>query len=291
MLQGIISKGYSGFYYVNAEGKLWECSLRGRFRVRSQDFLPGDRVNITPLTGDKGVIEEVLPRRNILVRPSIANVDQAVIVFAVKSPEPDFNLLDRILVQVESAKVTPLICFNKSDMLEEEELNELIRPYRQIGYQVHNVSAKFGLGINELRKALCKKISVMAGPSGVGKSSLVNAIQPGLQLQAGEVSQKLRRGRHTTRHVELMPLNGGGFVADTPGFSALNIPVMAREELALFFPEMLELANECKFNSCLHWQEPKCAIKEAVDMGNIDMRRYQNYLFFLQEVIANERRY
>ncbi|HWJ03917.1 MAG TPA: ribosome small subunit-dependent GTPase A [Verrucomicrobiae bacterium] len=290
MLEGIITKGYSGFYYVQAGTQLWECSLRGRFRLNAQEFLPGDRVKISPVKGTKGVIEEVLPRQNSLVRPTVANVDQAVIVFAASNPEPDLNLLDRILIQVEGAGITPLICFNKADLLGEEELRQLMQVYAT-HYTVLATGAKSGLGIEALKQVLNNKVSVFAGPSGVGKSSLLNALQPGLELKMGEVSRKLGRGKHTTRHVELLPLACGGLVADTPGFSSLHLPPMKREELAGYFPEIIELAHLCRFSSCLHNQEPQCAVKEGVERGNINPERYKHYLLFLNEVIEHERRY
>ncbi len=291
MPEGIIVKGYSGFYYVQAGEQLWECSLRGRFRLHTQDFLPGDRVIISPLKGTKGVIEEVMPRANSLARPPVANVEQVIVVFAAVSPQPDLNLLDRILIQAEAAGVNPVVCLNKADLALSPEIPALVETYQRVGYGVMMVSAKSGRGVGELRQALKGKTSVFAGPSGVGKSSLLNAVHPGLQLRTGEVSAKLRRGRHTTRHVELIPLEGSGLVADTPGFSALDLPPMQRQELTRFFPEILELAPQCKFSTCLHRLEPQCAVKAAVERGMIDNRRYENYLTFLTEVIEQERRF
>ncbi len=291
MLEGIITKGYSGFYYVQVQAELWECSLRGRFRVNTQDFLPGDRVRISPLKGNKGVIEQVLTRKNFLTRPAVANVDQAIIVLAARSPEPDLNLLDRIIIQVESAKIYPLILFNKADLLPPGAEPELLGIYSKIGYRILAVSAKTGRGIDELKELLREKISVVAGPSGTGKSTLLNRVQSGLELKTGEVSQKLRRGRHTTRHVELLPLDCGGLVADAPGFSSLNLPQIKREQLAAYFPEIDELAHACRFSSCLHWQEPECAVKAGLQQGTISPKRYENYITFLAEVIEHERRY
>lgn len=291
MPEGIIIKGYSGFYYVQSGLHIWECSLRGRFRLNAQDFLPGDRVKVVPLKGSKGVIEEALPRTNSLLRPAVANVDQAIIVLALCSPEPDLNLLDRILIQVEAAKVTPLICFNKADLISGEVSGGLPELYRKIGYRVIETSGASGQGVVELGNVLKGKISVFAGPSGVGKSTLLNGVKPGLGLKTGKVSDKLGRGRHTTRHVELIPLASGGLVADTPGFSSLNLPAMKREELAYFFPEMDEPAQGCRFTSCLHWQEPECGVKDGLNRGMINPDRYKNYLVFLAEVIEQERRY
>lgn len=289
MVEGVVLKGYSGHYYVQEGDNLWECSLRGRFRITKQTFLPGDKVKITCLKDGKGVIEEVLPRQNQLMRPPIANVEQALLVFAIHQPEPNWSLLDRMLILVEASGMTPLICFNKGDLRFPED-EEILQYYATI-YPLVITSAKKGVGIDKLETLLKDKITVLAGPSGVGKSSLLNGLQPGLALKTGEVSEKIHRGRHTTRHVELMPLQIGGLVADTPGFSSLDLPLMQREELAGFFPEFNQYEGKCKFTGCLHTQEPKCAVIDAVEAGAIFPRRYENYLAFLIEVKAKERRY
>ncbi len=291
MIQGIILKGYSGFYYVFAQDRVWECSLRGRFRIKAQDFFPGDRVKILPATEGKASIEEVEERRNVLTRPSIANVDQALLLFAQTSPKPDYNFLDRLLIQVSEANIKPVLVVTKID-LEDTSTKEadFFDYYEKIGYEVHRVSNKKGQGLNEVRTCLKGKISVLAGQSGVGKSSLVNALSPGLELKTSEVSRKISRGRHTTRHVELM-LCAGGLVADTPGFSALLLPELKREDLDSYFPEFIPFLGHCRFNSCLHHKEPDCAIKEAVKIGDVLPFRYEHYLIFLQEVITSERSY
>ncbi|EGW38643.1 ribosome small subunit-dependent GTPase A [Desulfosporosinus sp. OT] len=295
MIVGVLLKGYSGFYYVFAEDRVWECSLRGRFRVKDQDFLPGDRVRILPEEGDKATIEAVEPRRNALSRPVIANVDQALLVFAMTSPKPDLNLLDRLLIQVTEAGIEPIIVFTKLDKYEAALTTGAEEPsitdvYRQIGYTVFEVSNETGQGIEEVRAQLVDKVSVLAGPSGAGKSSLFNALSPGKKLKTGEISLKSKRGRHTTRHVELM-VCAGGLVADTPGFSSLFLPPMKRAELAGCFPEFIDRRSSCRFNSCLHDKEPNCAIKAALENGEISAGRYEHYLIFLQEVIEAERRY
>lgn len=295
MISGILLKGYSGFYYVYAEDRVWECSLRGRFRIRDQEFLPGDRVQILPGTGIKATIEKVEERRNSLVRPTIANVDQAFLVFACISPRPDLNLLDRLLIQVSEVGVKPVIILNKVDQAEDENNEDMFAVsrldfYQKLGYDLLKVSTRTGQGLAEVREYLKNKITVLAGPSGVGKSSLLNALDPKLELKTGEVSRKLKRGRHTTRHVELM-VCGEGLLADTPGFSSLYLPKMKREELAGFFPEFAEVEGECRFTSCLHHKEPDCAIKSAVESGQIEKSRYEHYCLFLDEVIAAERRY
>lgn len=290
MLQGILLKGYAGFYYVYADDRVWECSLRGRFRVKKQDFIPGDKVDILPVNGNQATIEKVAERKNSLIRPTVANVDQVLLVFALANPDPDFNLLDRLLVQVGRAGMDILIVFTKRDLLKEGISKTPVDYYSKIGFKVLNVSNKTGEGIAEVASYLDGRISVLAGPSGTGKSSLLNSLRPDLELKTGEVSSKLGRGRHTTRHVELLQV-AGGLVADTPGFSSLYLPEMKREELQLYFPEFINLRTECRFKSCLHDKEPDCAVKEAVNDGRILRMRYEHYLQFLAEVIENERRY
>lgn len=291
MPEGVVIRGYSGFYYIQVEEEIWECSLRGRLRQARQTVLPGDKVKVTWLKQGKGVVEEVLPRRSELIRPPIANVDQAVIVMALANPEPNLNLLDRLLILIEYEHIAPLICFNKADLADPGVEEKLPGIYREAGYPVAITSAKAKRGLESLCSHLQGKISVLAGPSGVGKSTLLNSLQLGLSLKTGAVSTKIGRGRHTTRHVELLPFQSGGLVADTPGFSILNLPEMKREELVGYFPDLNRNAQGCRFSSCLHDQEPDCAVKEALAEGRIDPGRYQHYREFLAEVIATERRY
>ncbi|MFZ3101572.1 MAG: ribosome small subunit-dependent GTPase A, partial [Desulfitobacteriaceae bacterium] len=272
--------------------RVWECSLRGRFRVKAQDFFPGDRVKILPAPEGKASIEEVEERRNSLTRPSIVNVDQALIIVAQTSPKPDYNFLDRLLIQVSEANIKPVLIVTKVDLEDTVDKKEgnLFTYYEKIGYEVYRVSNEKGQGQEEVRTCLKDKISVLAGQSGVGKSSLINALSPGLELKTNEVSRKISRGRHTTRHVELM-LCAGGLVADTPGFSALTLPELKREDLSSYFPEFIPYLGRCRFKSCLHHKEPDCAIKEAIQNGAILPFRYEHYLIFLQEVIISERSY
>ncbi|MDR3271580.1 MAG: ribosome small subunit-dependent GTPase A [Peptococcaceae bacterium] len=288
---GILLKRTSGFYYVFAEDQLWECSLRGRFRIHDQDFLPGDRVWIQPGLGKKATIEKVEPRRNQLVRPPVTNIDQVYIVFACRAPEPDLHLLDRLLVQAEHADIQPVLVVTKKDLSPETGPAGL--PwfmYQAMGYSVYHISVRTGEGIAELRPTLAEKISIVAGPSGVGKSSLLNALSPGLSLKTGEVGKKLQRGRHTTRHVEMMPC-AAGLIADTPGFSNLFLPAMRREELAGYFRDFQPYLGQCRFQNCRHDREPDCEIKAALREGRIEESRYRHYLAFLHETIENERRY
>ncbi|MTI79812.1 MAG: ribosome small subunit-dependent GTPase A [Firmicutes bacterium] len=290
MIEGIVIKAYSGYYYVQSDSEQWVCRLRGKFRLTKETVLVGDQVKVKPAEKNTGTVYEVLSRRNKLLRPPVANVDQAVITFAVSNPEPNLDLLDRFLVMAEGAGIMPVICLNKVDLLDIDE-PEWMEVYRQVGYTVIATSAKGKKGIAEIKDVLKDKISVFAGPSGVGKSSLLNSIHPGLELKTGDISRKLKRGKHTTRHVELIPLESGGLVADTPGFSSLQLPEIASTDLAYYFPEMEEFVGSCRFNSCSHNKEPHCAVKEAVQSGEIDYRRYNSYLQFLKEIIDKERRH
>lgn len=292
MLTGVVIKSYSGFHYVRVAGRLWECSLRGRFRQSKQNLLTGDRVNITVVDEQKGkgVVDEILARQSQMDRPPVANVDQVVIVAAIKEPELSRELLDRLLIMVEALRLTPVICFNKADLADEEEIEKLMGIYGA-DYRVLVTSTVTDRGLAELRAALKDQISVLAGSSGAGKSSLLNEVQPGLRLKTGEVSTKIGRGRHTTRHVELLDLDFGGMVADSPGFSNLYLPEMKKEELAGCFPEFRKYEGACKYNGCLHYTEPNCAVKLAVTAGKIFPCRYEHYLHFLHEVAAKERKW
>ena len=289
-MDGIVIKAYGGFYFVGCGGDLWQCSLRGVFRHRKLEVMVGDRVAVKPLDRNKGVVDQVYPRRNSLVRPPVANVDRVVIVFSVRDPEPSLGLLDRFLVHAEAAGVQPVTCFNKSD-LAGEQIPDFIKIYRDAGYTVISTSTRSNTGVSDLKTLLNQGITVFAGPSGVGKSSLLNAIQPGLRLKTGEIGEKLKRGRHTTRHVELLALDGGGLVADTPGFSSLFVPEVKREELYFYFPEMEKYVPDCRFKGCLHHSEPDCAVKEAVARNEIDSGRYGRYLEILNEITGRERSY
>lgn len=291
-MKGHIIKGYSGFYYVFSQGKIYECSLRGKNRCKSVRFLVGDLVNFEIISEDKGVIEKLLPRKNQLLRPPIANVDQLIIAAAAKEPSPDLRLIDRLSILAQWNNIEPIICFNKSDLITEEERQKLQAIYQPTGFRLFWTSVLNQEGIDALKQCLKGKISVFAGNSGVGKSSLMNALGGHWQLATGKVSEKLKRGRHTTRHVELFSLDENALLADTPGFSSLMLPEdLKREELGKLFPELMFFLGQCRFATCLHHQEPDCAVKEAVANGNIAKERYESYLIFLQEVIAAERSY
>lgn len=291
MIEGVVIKGYSGHYYVRHKGEIWECSLRGKFRLERKPALPGDMVIVKETGKGKGVIEEILPRVNELERPPVANVEQVVIVMAAKDPSFNRELLDRMLVLAEHALLKVVICISKIDLVDVGNLENLQKLYTQAGYRVILVSNVTGIGVQEVRDCLTYKISVIAGPSGAGKSSLLNSLQPGLKLKTGDVSAKIGRGKHTTRHVELLELEAGGFVADTPGFSSLNLPEMDRAELPLCFPEFEYCEGKCKFTGCLHLAEPQCAVKKAVSKGEIDELRYQSYVAFAKEIEEKKRRH
>ena len=289
MLNGIVIKTYNSFYYVQTAENVIMCTLRGRFKKERFSLLVGDQVEYEMAGVGKGIIEKILPRRSMLRRPMIANIDQVILTFAAVSPNINTILVDRFLVSAEMSDLEIVLCINKIDLADTEELEKLVQHYRGIGYTVIPVSAKAGIGIHELRRRLHDKISVFAGPSGAGKSTILNNIETGLTLVTGELSEKIGRGKHTTRFAELLPLSGGGFVVDTPGFSFTEFNDMTPHELMHSFPEISELVHECKFNTCIHSREPKCAVKQAVEDGRIHELRYQSYLTILGEINANKK--
>ena len=289
-LTGVVIRATSGFYYVQSGLRVLSCKLRGRMKQVRYSVCVGDRVACS-LTGEgSGTIEEVLERDSFLKRPEVANVNQAIITFAANHPRIDFGLLDRFLVLAEISEIAPIICVNKIDMADPTELRPFLSVYENIGYPVLQVSAKTGLGLQELQKLLYGKVSVFAGPSGVGKSSLLNLVEPGLRLTTGELSQKIGRGKHTTRCAELLPLSGGGFVVDTPGFSLTEFVEMAPDELRFQYREFRDKLPECHFSSCLHHKEPQCAVKQAVQSGHIASWRHESYIELLAEILQTQQR-
>lgn len=298
---GLIIKGYSGFYYVLEEQKqgssaktIWECSLRGKLRLTAQDFFPGDRVLCTKTDPQKGqaVLEKVYPRQNELGRPAVANVTQVVIVTALAQPAPDFLLLDKLIVLARSQGIAPLLCFNKADLVSPAVMEAVRRKYEPTGYSLVLGSILENWGFQELEPLLQHQISVLAGPSGVGKTSLLNSLLTGAGRPTGAVSKKAGRGRHTTRFVQLLPLAEGGLLADTPGFSRLYLPAgLKRADLRDYYPDFAPWQTACKFKTCLHDQEPACQVREAVDRGALDAERYGHYRQILAEVIREERSY
>lgn len=288
MVKGTVFKTVGGYYFVRTGEGEYRCYLRGRFRLKKQ-VLVGDRVSLIPQEKNTGVIEKIEPRQTQLFRPPVANVKLAIIVFSLTQPDPNLFLLDRFLLQSEIAGVKPVIVFNKIDLVHTSDNPAC---YRNTGYMVIVTSAKTGQGISELESVLQGQVSVFAGPSGVGKSSLLNSIQPGLSLKTGEISSKSKRGKHTTRHVELLRLDNGGMVADTPGFSNLYLPSgLTSTALAHYFPDLQVHALNCRFSGCVHYKEPGCAVKKALADGKIVPTRYENYIALLKEVIQQERRY
>lgn len=290
---GKIVKGIAGFYYVYVEEKgLYECKAKGIFRNKSIKPLVGDnvRIDIIDEAEKTGNITDILERDNELIRPAVANVDQAMVVFALKSPTPNLNLLDSFLVMMEFQNIKTIICFNKKDIGDTSDKENLKKIYNNAGYRVLFTSASMEEGIDEVRDYLRGKTTVFAGPSGVGKSSMLNALALEEKMETGEVSRKIGRGKHTTRHSEIFHIESGTYVIDTPGFTSLNVPGMDENVLGECFPEFLEYADECRFTGCAHKSEPDCGIKKAVDAGKIAEERYENYCLFYEE-LKNRKKY
>ncbi|MGO5231271.1 ribosome small subunit-dependent GTPase A [Thermoguttaceae bacterium LCP21S3_D4] len=279
-MQGKIVKGISGFYYVHVvESGIYECKAKGIFRQQKMKPLVGDDVEIDIISEEKktGNVAAILPRKNALIRPAVANVDQALLIFAAASPNPNFNLLDRFLVMMGRQDVPVILCFNKCDLITEEQQQEIASIYEASGCEILFVSAKKELGLKELQEILAGKTTTVAGPSGVGKSSLINLLAPEACMETGEISKKIERGRHTTRHAELIQLKGDGYIMDTPGFSSLYLPEMEKEELQDCYPEFAAFEPYCRFQGCSHISEPDCGVKEALSEGKIHPVRYENY--------------
>lgn len=292
-MQGKIIKGIAGFYYVYGEDEvLYECKAKGIFRKDNQKPLVGDNVEITILDQQEqtGNLIRILPRKNSLIRPAVANVDQAFVIFALENPKPNFMLLDRFLIMMEQAEVPAVICFNKKDLASEEETRTLCETYRNCGYQVIFSSALEKEGLDEIHRILKGKTTVVAGPSGVGKSSLTNLLQGEVQMETGEISRKLKRGRHTTRHSQVIPVGEDTFLMDTPGFSSLYLMNMEEQDLKNYFPEFRKYEDTCRFQGCRHIHEPGCRVKEALENGEISRLRYEDYLELHQE-LKEKRRY
>ena len=292
-MQGKIIKGIAGFYYIYAEdGNVYECKAKGIFRKDNFKPLVGDNVEITVLNEEEkeGSVTSILPRRNSLIRPAVANVDQAFLIFAMENPKPNFLLLDRFLIMMEQQKIPVVICFNKKDVGEKKEMEKLYEIYTGCGYRVVLSSTYEGEGMDEIREILNGKTTVVAGPSGVGKSSITNCMQGEVQMETGEISKKLKRGKHTTRHSQVIPVEKNTFLVDTPGFSSLYLTDMKEEELRDYFPEFVMYEPQCRFQGCMHIHEPGCAVKEALSEGKISQQRYDNYLALYEE-LKEKRRY
>ena len=287
-MQGKIIKGIAGFYYIN----IYECKAKGIFRKDNFKPLVGDNVEITVLNEEEkeGSVTSILPRRNSLIRPAVANVDQAFLIFAMENPKPNFLLLDRFLIMMKQQEIPAVICFNKKDVGEKEEMEKLYEIYTGCGYRVVLSSTYEGEGMDEIHEILKGKTTVVAGPSGVGKSSITNCMQGEVQMETGEISKKLKRGKHTTRHSQVIPVEKNTFLVDTPGFSSLYLTDMKEEELRDYFPEFVMYEPQCRFQGCMHIHEPGCAVKKALSEGKISQQRYDNYLALYEE-LKEKRRY
>ena len=291
-MQGKIIKGIAGFYYVNVvESGVYECKAKGVFRKEKIKPLVGDNVRIEILDEENktGNIVEIFPRKNELIRPAVANIDQALVVFAVTKPTPHFNLLDRFLVMMERKEIPVVLCFNKKDIATSPEIAELEAIYEKCGYPIVFTSALEQENIEEIRRLLLKKTTAIAGPSGVGKSSLINLLQNQVQMETGTISRKIERGKHTTRHSELIAVDADSYIMDTRGFSSLYVNDFEKEELKYYFREFASYEGQCRFQGCDHVHEPGCAVKEALEEGKIHPVRYKNYLEMYTELKEKKR--
>lgn len=292
-MTGKIIKGIAGFYYVHdGISAVYECKAKGIFRNKKIKPLVGDNVEFDILDEKEraGNIVDILERKKELIRPAVANIDQAMVVFAMADPEPNLNLLDRFLIMMEMQEVPVILCFNKSDLGCSTQSRELEETYRAAGYEVHFTDSRDPRSILELKTILRGKTTALAGPSGVGKSSLINQIQPEAGMETGAVSEKIRRGRHTTRHSELFFVEKDTYIMDTPGFSSIYVEDMKPEELAAYFPEYEKYTENCRFLGCVHIGERECGVKEAVKAGELSKSRYDNYRLIYDE-LKNKRRY
>lgn len=299
-MQGKIIKGVGGFYYIHLpDNRIFECKAKGAFRKDGIKPAVGDNVDIDIISEEAltGNMISILPRSNKLIRPAVANVDQAVIIFALSNPEPNYNLLDRFLIMMDTQDVNTIICLNKSDLVDENKANTIKEIYESCGYEVIITSTYSrdqldgsSDGILILKELLKGKTTVFAGPSGVGKSSLLNVFSPENRMETGAISEKIKRGKHTTRHSELICVGVDTFIMDTPGFSSLFVEDIEPEELKNYYNEFDKHSDSCKFNGCVHINEPNCGIKDALEKGAISSLRYDNYKQLYEE-LKNKRRW
>ncbi|MBD8942949.1 MAG: ribosome small subunit-dependent GTPase A [Clostridiales bacterium] len=286
-MQGKIIKGIAGFYYVHVvHSGIYECKAKGVFRNKKIKPLVGDNVEFEILDEENriGNIINIYDRKNELIRPAVSNISQALVVFAIANPMPNLNLLDRFLVMMERNGIDTIICFNKIDLVDEEEILKLRDIYVKAGYHVMFTSTKENMGIEEVLRVIDGKTTAFAGPSGVGKSSLLNALIPEANSQTGEISEKIKRGKHTTRHTEIFNVSDDTYLMDTPGFSSLYVNDFEKEELKNYFREFIEYNDGCRFTGCVHVNEPDCLVKEAVENGEISQSRYDNYILMYEEI-------
>ena len=286
MIEGIIIKGVGGNYYVDIGNKIVECRARGLFRLKNVKPLVGDKVliRLTEEDEDAGYIEDILDRKSEIKRPAVANAQQLVIIFSVINPEPSFLLLDKLLIAARSNNLDPVICINKLDLAEEGQKEYILGIFKNTGYKIIFTSKYDESSLQGLKNILKDKLNVFSGPSGVGKSSLMNAIEPDFYLETGELSEKLKRGRHTTRHAEIFKLSFGGYAVDTPGFSSFELEGIDMYSLKNYYPEIVRYEEGCKFLDCLHYKEPDCGVKEALKDDLISEVRYNNYIKLLEQI-------
>ena len=292
-MTGKIIKGISGFYYVYVEGAgLYECKAKGAFRKQKIKPLVGDNVEIAVIdeANKLGNVEKILPRKNELIRPAVSNIDMALVIFASAKPDPNFNLLDRFLCMMEYQKVPVTICFNKIDLVDKEKLKEYSRIYEPAGYNVIFTCTKTKEGLGSIRSLLEGKTTTVAGPSGVGKSSIINCLQSDITMETGTISEKIERGKHTTRHSEIIPVSHDTYIMDTPGFSSMDVPGFEKEDLWTCSPEFVRHEPYCRFIGCSHINEPDCGVKAAVEDGEISPVRYENYKLLYEE-LKNRHKY
>lgn len=284
-MQGKIIRGIGGFYYINAGNSIYECKAKGSFR----------KDGIRPLVGDDCIIDildeknrlanitSILPRHSEIIRPAVANVDQAMIIFAISRPEPNFNLLDRFIIQISQKDLPCIIVINKMDLANDDQRREIEEAYVACGCKVVFTSVSNREGVEEIRKLIKGKTTTVAGPSGVGKSSMINLLQSAVKMQTGVLSDKIDRGKHTTRHSELIPIDEDTYILDTPGFSSLNLFDVSTDTLKDYYYEFEDYAAECRFLDCKHISEPDCGVKKAVESGEVSRLRYENYLTLYRE--------
>lgn len=292
-MTGKIIKGISGFYYVYVEGAgLYECKAKGSFRKQKIKPLVGDNVEIAVIdeANKLGNVEKILPRKNELIRPAVSNIDMALVIFASAKPDPNFNLLDRFLCMMEYQKVPVTICFNKIDLVDQEKLKEYSGIYEPAGYNVIFTCTKTKEGLGSIRSLLEGKTTTVAGPSGVGKSSIINCLQSDITMETGTISEKIERGKHTTRHSEIIPVSHDTYIMDTPGFSSMDVPGFEKENLWTCYPEFVRHEPYCRFIGCSHINEPDCGVKAAVEDGEISPVRYENYKLLYEE-LKNRHKY
>lgn len=282
-MTGIVTKGVGGLYTVFSEGNEYSCKPKGLFRKDNTKVLVGDKVELQLLADGTGLITEIHKRITSLIRPEVANATQAMLVFAVNSPEPNLALADRFLIAMEKEGIRPFIVFNKCDIATDGEIKRLKDIYSPTGYDVFFVSGKENKGIDKIRKKLKGQTTVPAGPSGVGKSTIINLLQNVKEMETGAISEKIARGKHTTRHSELFQINNDTWLFDTPGFTSFELRDIAAENLWMYFPEMLDL-KPCRFTGCAHINEPDCSVKAKVLKGNISKTRYEDYKLFYEEL-------